>query len=209
MRNIQKNGEPLSLTSHRQQAHADFDNYPDKDALRQCLVAEQHGLCCYCQSRIRPNSASMKIEHWQCQANYPARQLDYRNLLGACLGGHGRPAHEQHCDTLKGNTDLCFCPADPAHNIEQRIRFLGDGRIQSPDANFDRQLNDVLNLNWDRLVTNRKAVLVAFQQRLQTGKKFDPAKELPKWDGSQGRELPEYSQVVVYYLRKKLGQIAA
>jgi len=209
MRTILKNGEPTSLTAHRQEAHADYDNYADKDTLRQSLVAEQRGLCCYCQSRIRPDANRMKIEHWQCQATYPARQLDYSNLLGACLGGHGRPEREQHCDTRKGNEALCFCPADPAHNIESRIHFLGDGRIQSPDVEFDRQLNEVLNLNWDRLVRNRKAVLVAFQQRLQSAKKLDPAKELPKWDGSQGAELPEFSQVVVYYLNKKLGRVTA
>ena len=209
MRTIRKNGEPASLTAHRKQPNADYDNYEDKDTLRQSLVGEQRGLCCYCQSRIRPDAASMKIEHWQCQANYPARQLDYRNLLGACLGGQGRPEQEQHCDTRKGNEGLCFNPADPEHNIESKIRFLGDGRIQSTDAEFDRQLNEVLNLNLDRLVRNRKAVLTAFQQRLQAGKKLDPEKELPNWDGSQGGELPEFSHVVVYYLNKKLGRGAA
>ncbi len=204
MRTIQKNGEPTSLTAYRQQCHADFENYADKDALRHSLVSEQRGLCCYCQSRIHPNAASMKIEHWQCQATHPARQLDYRNLLGACKGNQGRPEREQHCDTRKGNAELCFCPADPAHSIETKIRFLGDGRIQSPDADFDRQLNEILNLNWDCLVRNRKAVLDAFQQRLGSGKKLDPTKELPKWDGSQSADLPEFSQVVVYYLNKKL-----
>jgi uncharacterized protein (TIGR02646 family) len=209
MRTIQKGCEPASLTQHRKQANAHYDNYSDKAALRKALVEEQRGLCCYCQSRIRPDAAGMKIEHWQCQAEYPDRQLHYRNLLGACLGGEGRPNHEQHCDTRKGNQELCFNPADPEHNIESRIRFLGDGRIQSSDAEFDRQLTEVLNLNWGRLVRNRKAVLTAFQQRLQTGKKLDPERELPKWDGSQGGELPEFSQVVVYYLNKKLGRGAA
>ena len=207
MRTIQKNNEPRSLTVYRRQPDPTYDNYADKDTLRLSLAIEQRGLCCYCQSRIRSDRASMKIEHWQCQATYPDRQLDYRNLLGACLGGLGRPRHEQHCDTRKGNADLCFCPADPAHRLEQRISFLGDGRITSDDAGFNTQLNEVLNLNWDRLVNNRKAVLVAFQQRLQMGRKLDPAKELPKWDGSQTGELPEYSQVVVYYLNKKLGKI--
>ena len=208
MRAIQKNTEPRSLTEHRKQTHADYDNYADKDTLRHSLVAEQRGLCCYCQSRIRADAASMKIEHWQCQANHPERQLDYRNLLGACLGGHGRVEHEQHCDTRKGNAELNFCPADPAHSIEQRIRFLGDGSIQSPDTDFDRQMNEVLNLNWNKLVSNRKAVLVAFQQRLQMGKTLDPSKELSKWDGSLANHLPEYSQVIVYYLNKKLGRVA-
>lgn len=209
MRTIQKNGEPRSLTAHRQQAHADYDNYADKDALRQSLVTEQRGLCCYCQSRIKPDPQKMKIEHWQCQANYPNRQLDYQNLLGACLGGHGNPTQEQHCDTRKGNAELCFCPTDPMHPIEQQIRYLGDGNITSDDENIKTALNDVLNLNWSRLVNNRKAVLQAFQERLQTGKRLDPTRELAKWDGSQHGDMEPFSQVVVYYLNKKLGRVTA
>lgn len=203
MRTIQKGPEPTSLTQHRQQPHADYDNYADKAALRQALVAEQRGLCCYCQSRIRATPEGMKIEHWQCQASHPARQLDFGNLHGACLGGHGRPEREQHCDTHKGNNGLCFSVCDPAHPIERQIRFLGDGTIKADDAAISEGLNAVLNLNLPRLVSNRKAVLAAFQQRLQDGRRVDPARELPKWDGSEPGDLPEFAQVVVYWLRKK------
>jgi uncharacterized protein (TIGR02646 family) len=203
MRTIQKGPEPATLTQHRQQLHADYDNYADKAALRQALVAEQRGLCCYCQSRIRATPEGMKIEHWQCQANHPGRQLDFGNLHGACLGGHGRPEREQHCDTRKGNNGLCFSVCDPAHPIERQIRFLGDGTIKADDAAIEVALNAVLNLNLSRLVSNRKAVLAAFQQRLQDGRRVDPARELPKWDGSEPGDLPEFAQVVVYWLRKK------
>lgn len=203
MRTIQKGPEPATLIQHRQQLHADYDNYADKAALRQALVAEQRGLCCYCQSRIRATPEGMKIEHWQCQANHPGRQLDFGNLHGACLGGHGRPEREQHCDTRKGNNGLCFSVCDPAHPIERQIRFLGDGTIKADDAAIEVALNAVLNLNLSRLVSNRKAVLAAFQQRLQDGRRVDPARELPKWDGSEPGDLPEFAQVVVYWLRKK------
>ena len=197
MRTIQKGPEPATLTQHRQQPHADYDNYADKAALRQALVTEQRGLCCYCQSRIRATREDMKIEHWQCQADHPARQLDYSNLLGACLGGHGRPEREQHCDTRKGNNGLCFSVCDPAHPIERHIRFLGDGKISTDVADIDEAINGVLSLNLPRLISNRKAVLAAFQQRLQDGRRFDPARELPKWDGRETGELPEFAQVVV------------
>ncbi len=207
MRTIQKNGEPASLTAHRQQPYADYDNYTDKDALRQSLLAEQRGLCCYCQSRIRPDVTSMKIEHWQCQTNYADRQLDYRNLLGACLGGHGHPAREQHCDTRKGSAELCFCPADPTHPIEQRIKFLGNGEIASDDDVINAELKDILNLNLGQLVSNRKAVLDAFKQRLGRGN-FNAARELQKWDGSQPGDLPEYAQVMVFWLEKKIARAA-
>lgn len=203
MRTIKKNTEPGSLTAHRKQPNADYDSYKDKETLRQWLVAEQRGLCCYCQSRIRPELDSMKIEHWRCQARYPDRQLDYSNLLGACLGGEGRPNHEQHCDTRKGNQELCFNPADPAHPIEQRIKFLGNGEIASDDEAINTALNDILNLNIGHLVSNRKAVLDAFKQRLGRGK-LNAARELQKWDGTQPGDLHEYAQVMVYWLEKRI-----
>ena len=150
----------------------------------------------------------MKIEHWQCQAEYPARQLDYRNLLGACLGGHGRPEREQHCDTRKGNEALCVCPADPTHPIEQRIKFLGNGEIASDDDAINTALNDILNLNLGQLVSNRKAVLDAFKQRLGRGD-LNAARELQKWDGTQPGDLPEYAQVMVFWLEKKIARATA
>ena len=208
MRTIRKHREPHSLSAHKKQPYADYDNYTDKDILRQSLVDEQRGLCCYCQSRIRSDSSGMKIEHWQCQDRYPDRQLDYRNLLGACLGGYGSSEREQHCDTRKGNSDLCFCPADPIHPIEHRIKFLGNGEIASDNEAINAALNDILNLNLKKLVNNRKAVLDAFKDRLGRGK-FNPGRELQKWNGSQHGELPEYAQVVVYWLEKRLARSTA
>jgi uncharacterized protein (TIGR02646 family) len=204
MRNIQKKTEPRSLTTYRLQAGARYKDFPQKDELRQQLVEEQRGLCCYCQSRIRAEWDGMKVEHWQCQDNYPERCLDYSNMLGACRGGEGRPEHEQHCDSRKGNRDFRLNPADPTYDVERHLRFLGDGRITSDDADLDRELNDVLNLNSRYLEANRKKALEAFQQRLQRGRPLDAARELPRWDGSRPGELPEFAQVIVYYLRKKL-----
>lgn len=193
------------METYRQSEGATFSALPVevKGLIREQLVEEQRSLCCYCQSRIRATSEGMKIEHWQCQASHPERQLDFGNLLGACLGGHGRPEREQHCDTRKGNNDLCFSVCDPAHPIEQKIRFLGDGTMKADNTAIDEALNLVLNLNLPRLVRNRKAVLTAFQQRLERGRRVDPARELPRWDGSELAELPEFAQVVVYWLRKK------
>jgi hypothetical protein len=146
----------------------------------------------------------MKIEHWRCQADHPQLQLDYQNLLAACLGGTGLAQSEQHCDTAKANQDLSFPLTDRARPIEQKLKFLANGRVESEDIGIETDLNMVLNLNQSRLVKNRKAVLTAFQQRLQTGKKLDVSKELSKWDGSTGGEMPEFSQVISYYLYKKL-----
>lgn len=164
MRTIQKGTEPHSLTEHRAQAHSDFDNLSDsaKDILREMLVFEQRGICCYCMSRIRPNPDGTKIEHWRPQSRYPTEQLEYRNLLAACMGNEGAPKKMQHCDTFKSDMDLSKNPAEPSHHVEDGIGYKADGSVYSSDPDFDDELNHVLNLNIHFLKTNRKAVLDSF-----------------------------------------------
>ncbi len=209
MKNIQKKPEPRSLTQHRCNIHADYDNYPEKNELRDSLVTEQRGICCYCMQRIRPNSEDMKIEHWYSQDLYPDRQIDYSNLLGACLGGEGQVAKMHHCDTKKGNRDLTYNPANPLHDVEGSLHFLGDGTIESIDAQFDREINTVLNLNQSLLVKNRKAVLESLRQGLIQKKpsNADILRELKKWNGDNGEDLEPFCQVIVYYLRKKVNRM--
>lgn len=147
MRAIRKGREPDSLVQHRLTPSADYDGYREKQTLRACLVREQRGLCCYCPSRIRAEWDAMKIEHWHSRRHHGAEQLEYSNLLGACMGNQGASPKFQHCDTRKEDRDLSRNLADPDHRIEEFIRFLGDGRIVSTDPAFETELNDVLNLN--------------------------------------------------------------
>jgi hypothetical protein len=151
----------------------------------------------------------MKIEHWHCQDEHPGEQLDYANLLGACMGNEGQPLRDQHCDTRKGNRDLSRNPANPSHRIEDVIRSLGDGRIASSDPIFDGEINDILHLNLKLLQNNRKATLTAFQGLLGRGQLSRPGLEklLRQWNGEEeAGELQPFCQVVVYWLRKRLGR---
>ena len=209
MRAIAKRREPPGLTAHRRAPHGDYDNYPDKDALREALVSEQRGLCCYCMGRIRPGANEMKIEHWRCQARYPNERLSYRNLLGACLGGEGKPSSSQHCDTRKGDADLRWNPADPAHAIEARVRYDPDGAIGSNDATFDAQLNQILNLNLAFLKNNRKGVLDAvlcwWRVQLKPVLPRQIERQRDKYTAGSG-ELAPYRQVAVWWLQRRLGR---
>lgn len=209
MRNIVKTIEPNSLAQHRRSAHADYENYPDKDGLRESLVTEQRGLCCYCMFRIDADPHAMKIEHWQSQTRFANHQLDYSNLLGACLGGKGKPSKLQHCDTRKGKVSLSKNPASAAHDVERIIKYDSDGTIRSTDPVFDVEINEVLNLNdapW--LKANRAAVLTGFlEARPKRGgwNRRLLEKWLREWNGdSEDGELKPYCQVVVYWLRKRL-----
>ncbi|MBL3571917.1 retron system putative HNH endonuclease [Rhodovulum visakhapatnamense] len=206
MRVITKGAEPNSLAQHRAQAHSDYDNYAQKDELRTALVAEQKGLCCYCTGRIRAELTAMKIEHWQCQATYPELQLAYGNLLGACLGGKGKSRAEQHCDTRKTNRDLKWNPANTAHAIETRLRYLADGTVESADGDFNAQLDDVLGLNLSYLKSNRKAVLDSVLEWWRRAQPVQPAKIQGQIDRrtNQLAELQPFSPVAVWFLRQKL-----
>ena len=208
MREIAKGPEPPSLTAHRKVPDSDYDNYRDKDALRRALATEQRGLCCYCMGRIRSGVNEMKIEHWRCQARYRDERLSYRNLLGACLGNEGQPARSQHCDTKKGDDDLLWNPADPAHAIEERVQYDDDGTISSNDETFDTQLNQILNLNLAFLKNNRKSVLNAVLHWWNEQSKPVPRERLErqrdKYAAKIG-ELDPHCQVAVWWLQRKLG----
>jgi uncharacterized protein (TIGR02646 family) len=215
VRAIVKAAEPTSLTEHRLTPHSGYANYAAKDDLRANLVAEQRGLCCYCMGRIRVGHSSMKIEHWRCQANYPVEQLNYRNLLGGCTGGKGQPTDQQHCDTRKGNADLQWNPAEPAHRIEIQIKYELDGTIRSANPVFDGQLNEVLNLNLPQIRNNRKGVLTALLDwwNREKGRLRGPVSrvriehEIDVRTNGTG-ELSPYCQVAVWWLKQKLVRMA-
>ena len=111
----------------------------------------------------------MKIEHWKPRQRFPEGALKYRNLLAACRGGEGEPQTNQHCDTRKGDAEIRWNPAEPTHRIEERVRYRANGCISSEDEEFDRHLNETLNLNLPRLMNSRKrrldAVVEGFRRR--------------------------------------------
>lgn len=72
----------------------------------------------------------------------------------------------QHCDTRQGERGISRNPAVPADRVEDLIRYQPDGTITSDDIQFDRDLNDVLNLNVAFLKNNRKATLNGFKETL-------------------------------------------
>jgi uncharacterized protein (TIGR02646 family) len=212
MRAITKGQEPRSLVQHRANKHSDYGNSVDKAGLRAALVRDQRGLCCYCMARVEATGTGMKIEHWRCQSRHGKLELTYSNLLAACLGGHGQPEDMQHCDTRKGERDLKFNPAHPAHRIEQRIRFLFDGTIASGDDDFDAQLNDVLNLNLPLLKNRRKSVLTAMLEwwKSEKARLKGPvpnerlARERARRAGGGAGHLTPFDPVAVWWLDQRL-----
>ena len=161
MRQIRKSKEPRSLLQHRA-AQGTYENL-DKTEVRASLVAEQHGLCCYCMARIHDGPEKTKIEHYTPQGD--GSELDYRNLLAACRGGEGNPRREQHCDTRKGHRRLTIDPRHPSPHPGQ-LKYLTDGSIVAPTGELQHDVDEVLNLNGMVLKTNRRDAVRHYQQLL-------------------------------------------
>ena len=226
MKQITKLTEPNSLTQHRAKAHSSYDNLPadTKSNLRNNLLAGQGHICCYCMKRIPEKINSdekityeMKIEHYQCQDNFRHLQLAYYNLLGACMGNEGKPKKMQTCDTKKGNLLLTINPTSNNPNCETLFKYNSDGEICSivNDAEINRQINDVLNLNMQTLKDNRKKIYLEVQKRTESESKQHTTKQLKiryfeqernKWLNKVDGKYKEFSMVAVYYLTKKIKQ---
>ncbi|HEY3295378.1 MAG TPA: retron system putative HNH endonuclease [bacterium] len=213
MRNISKQKEPRSLQEIRNKPGTNYkrdlnSNPAAKEELRASLLAEQGYLCCYCMSRV--DEQTCRIEHWHCQTKYDGESLDYRNLLAACPGGQKQPYKLQHCDYRKGDDDLLYNPADPARDFDQLIRYMGDGIVSSSRADFDKELNDILNLNHPILKRNRELLIRNLYADLDRPKGTTRTKAeledlLRDWQSRDAMgKLPEYCEVAVYHLKKRL-----
>jgi uncharacterized protein (TIGR02646 family) len=201
MKKIVKQSEPRSLVEHRSQSNANYDNYPDKDKLREYLLKEQGHICCYCMSRI--TSEQMKIEHWKPQTKYTGLQIDYRNLLGACNGNQGARRQNQHCDTRKGDIEITINPIEGDKNCESLVKYRPDGKIYSDDASINHDLNETLNINLDAIDVVIRKLDEKFSNK--TWSKITRQKEIDKLNTKDENGFYDaYCQFIVSYLKSKL-----
>jgi len=214
VKQIFKTKEPTSLTTYRAGISKEdlkklekFDTAPTKvkEELRDKLLEEQGFICCYCMNRV--GGRNSKIEHFKPRSLFRGEQLDYTNLFIACLGGQGCSPKEQSCDTKKGNESLRYI--NLLSDIEKSIEYKKDGLIFSNNQDIDRELNEILNLNYNLLQNNRQEAL---HQLLSDLKKrgwdipiLKSTLEKYKHKNSKGKYRP-YCEMIVYFLRKKLKQ---
>lgn len=202
--------------------NACYDNMPTetRETLKASLLEEQGYLCAYCMKRI--TLQNMHIEHWfpQNPSEEPVGEeainahrlkcIDYKNLLAVCSGGTGKPQQEQHCDTHKNNALLTYNPSEPRHKERLGIWYSKtSGEISSSDENFDKELNDVLNLNIGYLKNNRKDVISYVNQALDKLKSRATKDDLNNLLNSYQEKnadgkFKEYAGIAIYYLQKRL-----
>lgn len=210
MININK-GKPIESLLKAKLNSESYEQFRDKQSVKESLLKEQGYLCAYCMSRIDENNT--KIEHFIPQSINNNLELDYLNMLAVCKGGEGNPPNKQHCDTRKGDTCIKYNPSRKEDDMMMKIKYLiKDGSIFSDDMDFNTQLNDILNLNLPFLKNNRKAAIdgyiCAFNKE-SDGKHISDMNVMHKKinkisdSGKDGRKK-EYLGIILYWLYKKL-----
>jgi uncharacterized protein (TIGR02646 family) len=158
MRHTPKGAEPAGLAHYRQVLGSSYEGpgFPHQE-VRDALVRDQRGLCCFCMGRIRAEADKMKVAHFVPRTTERSLEMAWSNLLGACLGlvdGTDRRPGNQTCDTRQGNLHLSIDPRSGA--ISSQIEYSsGDGRIsiarsgchESAYESLQRDVDVALNLN--------------------------------------------------------------
>ena len=157
----------------------------------------------------------MKVEHRVSQqdSESKAQKLDitHSNMFGCCTGGKGKTRKFQTCDTRKREDAIALDPTNEQHI--KTINYGTDGEIVSTDADFDKDLNDTLNLNEKDLKLRREAIFQSVSKKttrdLKTlmdrkAKNEYLNKQISWWLEPKDGKYKEYCMVAVVYLQNRL-----
>jgi uncharacterized protein (TIGR02646 family) len=211
--------EPQSLRDYRRTPDATYSGYTDKDPsaphhslppLKNMLAQEQGYICCYCMRRI--GESAMSVEHYISQKHHPssplapeehkANDLNYNNLLASCN------APERNCSQIRGNQWLKIDPRKK--ECESLVVIDKNGRATSSDPEIQHALDEILQLNTDALIENRKAIIDLAMDRIQKKKEEGNynrkllENELAYWRERREGRFWEYCMAAVHYLQSKL-----
>lgn len=221
---IRKKTEPKEWLKYRSTPGVDYQSIPE---LVNSLLEEQGYVCAYCMRRIpckdrlyRKDGTTYvltdedhRVEHMQSRENHEDKKLDYSNMVICCPGHIG---NEDHCDRLKGSRDISFSPLDSS--FIETLSYKTDGEIVSSNEQYNKEINEVLNLNTKILKENRKSTWEAVKKELiarNGGKPWNKSilsKYVEKYSSRHERngklKLIPYCGVVLFFLQKKLKQMA-
>jgi uncharacterized protein (TIGR02646 family) len=140
MKHIEKKASPTAFEKWKNErgSLASYNTIPAeiKNIVRESLMDEQYGLCCYCGLGLTRNN--VHIEHFRPQSKFKSLQLEYRNLHASCMG------KLIHYDSVEELSDFCghskkdwfdeelmVSPLDP--NVESYFEYGFDGTIRAYD----------------------------------------------------------------------------
>lgn len=165
--------------------------------LKKQIFQKQGGLCAYCESEIKLIH-HQRVEHIHDKSDYNKDiknshnwHLDSSNLVGVCLGGSSPknslyPTPENlSCDAYKDNQGISYQDIlNPLEiqifpnlfKLEKKTGKLEANDEKCKEANIDSTLveNTIinLNLNCDRLVTDRYNIFIAYNREIEKGRKL-------------------------------------
>jgi uncharacterized protein (TIGR02646 family) len=208
MRLLQKASEPRELAEYRSMPDAHFDRLPTfvKNAIRQALVREQRGLCCYCMARVEPTAAlsdhRMKIEHLVARSVDPDLALTWTNLLACCFGNDAKARTPKHCDTSKRDRVLTVSPFR-AEDIAS-LSYRENGEIQTSRAELAFDITSTLNLNLAELCNNRQVALRTLLQSIDLTHPTSRHAALRRCTTPDKKgELPPFAGALEWWLRQR------
>lgn len=210
---IIKDKEPKDWEEYRNTKGVAYQAIP---SLVDSLYREQGYICAYCMRRIpckdTISNEDHHVEHLLCREKHIDKSLDYNNMVVCCPGHIGT---EDHCDRLKGNKDISFSLFD--ETFIETISYMTDGEIVSSNKQYNKEINEVLNLNTQLLKANRKETWNSVLKELMianNSKQWSKAtleKYIRKFSCKHNKkgklQFIPYCGIVIYNLKKKLRQI--
>lgn len=151
------------------------------------------------------SNESTRIDHILSRTKHPELQLNYSNMVVCCPGAI---TSDFHCDKQKGENDITINLFED-HFFDTLSYSSKDGRIKSSDAESDRQINELLNLNHALLKRNRletlRGVILMLNRIGWTSSNIRHQIEIWNQKDQQGHYKP-YNSIVVWFLKKKMEQ---
>lgn len=132
----------------------DFSISTEHRDLREQLLAEQVGMCCYCEVMLTLDDSH--IEHLKPKSKHPKERFAYCNLLASCN-------RKESCGHKKGTWYHPDMISPLAKGCEQRFTYTLDGRIIPSDKEDNLALETIeqLGLNCAKLKDRRKSIIKA------------------------------------------------
>lgn len=167
----------------------------EKRNLKEELIKEQYGLCCYCMKRI--DWYNSHVEHFIPRSVDSSKEMDYYNLLASCNGYND---NQENCGHKKDNWYNEYLTISPlSDECETIFKYTPDGRILSDDMR-GKETIEKLELDNDLLKRARKTAIYMsgfFDEELDE----DTRKELlEEYSTPVNGELEPFCKAITYCL---------
>ncbi|MFZ2967894.1 MAG: retron system putative HNH endonuclease [Sulfuricurvum sp.] len=159
MKHIVKGSEPQRFTdwkaSPKNNTFKKLKGNVKRD-VKNALIAEQGGICCYCEVKLEYDDSH--IEHLNPQCQSLEGQLDFANMLCSCQQNlkKGEP---RHCGNSKGDELISITPLQS--DCETKFTYTADGYIGFTDKASQETIKH-LQLGIDKLNNLRENAIEPF-----------------------------------------------